>query len=226
MDRRTTFETRAVLAGKGSRVRRVTLLVPALALVVTAWAGLSARPSATETPSAPNVAAATHVDVGSDPASGAAAEGISPAFPREVVGLEVHGLADIQTRTLTRDDVVAVSGWYVPTAIGDCPTPRDEPESLASCDRTGALFASRPNLSADSLRNLVEEVRARNAGRSAVAATLAIGVVAPPELEAAGTTATPVVVVGHFVKSGETCIGRADCPRHLIVDHIAWTPSG
>ena len=43
MDEQVAFETRAVLAPRRARLSRLALLVPALALVATAWAGLSGR---------------------------------------------------------------------------------------------------------------------------------------------------------------------------------------
>jgi hypothetical protein len=64
----------------------------------------------------------------------------------------------------------------------------------------------------------------RDAGLPAVAVTLVVGVVVPPELEMIGADSTEVVVVGRFVESGDGCRIPAGCRRELVVDHVAWTP--
>jgi hypothetical protein len=49
-----------------------------------------------------------------------------------------------------------------------------------------------------------------------------IGVVVPQELEIVGADATPVVVVGRFIASGERCLASAGCRREPVVDHVPW----
>ena len=87
------------------------------------------------------------------------------------------------------------------------------------------LYASRPDLDERlPTDNLNEDNRSNNGGLPSVAVTLAVGVVAPPELEMIGADATEVVVVGRFVEVGDGCGGPAGCRLELVVDHVAWTP--
>jgi hypothetical protein len=139
--------------------------------------------------------------------------------------LAVQRLDDIRPRRLGRDDVIAVAGWYVATAITDCPPlaaiyregslpeVRGDADEWAFCDRFGVLYASRPDL----------DESPPSAGLAAVAVTLVVGVVVPPELEVIGADATEVVVVGRFVEPGDGCRVRLGCRRELVVDHVAWT---
>jgi len=127
------------------------------------------------------------------------------------------------------DDVIAVAGWYVATAITDCPPlaaiyrdgslpeVRGDADSLAFCRRSGVLYASQSGL----------DQRA-NAGITAVPATVVIGVIVPLQLEIVGGESTEVVVLGRLVEPGAACPAtvRAACRPELLVDHIAWTPDG
>jgi hypothetical protein len=213
MEERASFEPRTVLGPRRGRLARLALLLPAVALVAIVWAGLSgARPDQVT------------ADATVPPASAVAATA-RPQPPAQVVGLSVQRLDDIQPQGLGRDEVFAVAGWYVATAIDDCPPLaaiyrkgslpeiRGDADSWAFCDRSGVLYASQPGL---------EE--APNPGVSAVAVTLVIGDVVPPELEVIGAESTEVVVVGRFVESGDECHVPAGCRRRLVVDHVAWTP--
>jgi hypothetical protein len=208
-DGRASFEARAVLAPRRARLSRLALLLPVVALVATAWAGVSgARPDPVTTEIA-------------DASAFAAAQQSPAQYPAQVLGLDVQELNDVRGRMLGRDEVVVVVGWYVATAITDCPPLaaiyreaslpeiRDDVDEWAFCNRSGVLYASRPD---------------DNAGPSAVAVKLQIGVLVPKELEIIGADATQVVVVGRFVESGDGCRVRAGCRRELVVDHVAWTP--
>ena len=140
--------------------------------------------------------------------------------PAQVLGLDVKRLEDVRPRRLDRDRVTAVAGWYVATAITDCPAldaiyrdaslpeVREDFDSWAFCERSGLLYASR---------------RDQNAGLPGIAVSIVVGVVMPSELEMIGADATEVVVIGRFVPSGDECQALAGC-RELVVDHVAWTP--
>ena len=224
MEEHASFERRAVLAPSRARRARLVLLLPVVALVVTAWAGVGGGRSdpATAEVAFPTVVAAPS-PTAAEPTP-AATRAPRPQVPAHVVGLDVERLGDLRSRPLGRDDVVAVSGWYVATAITNCPRlaaifrpgalphVRGDADPLAFCERTGILFDSAPKLDGTN-----------TAGYPAVAVTIAIGVVVPVELEVVGADAREVVVLGRFVQSGEGCEGRAACRRELVVDHVAWT---
>lgn len=236
MEEPAVFEARAVLAPRRTRLARLALLLPALALVATAWAGLGGARSheATADPDPAAVAVQSPADEGA--ASAVPQGSLRPQFPEQVVGLDVQRLDDAQGRRFGRDEAIAVSGWYVATALTNCPPlaaiyregslpeVRGDADELAFCDRSGVLYASRPDLDQRVPRNNLEDNRSKNAGLPAIAATLVIGIIAPLELEMIGTTATPVVFVGRFIEPGGGCRVRAGCRRELVVDHVAWTP--
>ena len=85
------------------------------------------------------------------------------------------------------------------------------------------FYASRPDLDERIPTNNLEDNRSKNAGLPVVGTRLAIGVVAPLELEQ-GMAATEVVFIGHFVESVDGCQSPSGCRRELVVDHVAWTP--
>lgn len=216
MDEQASFETRAVLAPRRARLTRLALLLPAAALVAIVWAGTTGnRPerATADVPGPTTVASPSRT--------------IEAPFPAEVVGLDVQRLGDVQPRGFGRDDVIAVSGWYVATAITDCPPlaaiyregslpeVRGDVDTWAFCVRSGVLYASRPD---------VENDRSEVARPSAVAATVVVGVVVPRQLEMIGSDATEVVVVGRFVESGGDCDVSPGCGPELLIDHVAWTP--
>jgi hypothetical protein len=220
MNEPTGFEARAVLAPRRRRLARLALLLPVVALVAIAAAGFSGARSDQATARIPGptaVAAPSRTVAGSTPA-------IAPA---QVIGLHVHRLDEVQMRSLGRDDVVAVVGWYVATAITDCPPiaaiyrqgslpdVRGDADTAAFCVRTGVLYASQRD---------VQDRWSGSAGLPAVGVTIVVGVIVPPGLEMIGADATEVVVVGRFVESGAGCPVPAGCPRELVVDHVAWTP--
>jgi hypothetical protein len=221
MDENATFEARAVLAPRRRRTARLALLVPALALVAVAWAGLSGDRSDRA------IAEATHPGT-SEATVPAAAPSLAAVTPRpaRVIGLDVRRLDDFPRQWLGRDNVFAVAGWYVPTAITDCPSidaayRQTAPPELrayfdqwAYCTRTGVLYASPPD---------VQDSWSGSAGLGAVAVQVGIGVVVPPELETIGAHATEVVVVGRFGPS-EACPDSATCDPKLLIDYVGWTP--
>jgi hypothetical protein len=202
---RTSFEARAVIEPRRPRLTRLALLLPVVALVAVAWAGVSGAPRDRATAEIPD-------------ATAVAGPSLQPAVrPAQVIGLDVHQLSDVQPRTLGRDEVIAITGWYVATSITDCPQlaaiyragslpeVRGDADTLAFCVRLGALYATRPDPADD---------RSENTRLSAVPVTIVVGVVVPPQLEMVGADPTEVVIVGRFVPSGD----------ELLVDHVAWTP--
>jgi hypothetical protein len=155
-------------------------------------------------------------------------------YPAQVLGLDVQRLDDVQPSGLGRDTPFAVAGWYVATAITDCPPlaaiyrtgslpeVRGDADEWAFCQRSGVLYASRPDLDEGLRTSNLEDKRSKDPGHLAIAVTLVVGVVVPRELEMIGADATPVVVVGRFIESGDGCGVPAGCPPGLAVDHLAW----
>ena len=235
MEEQASFAPRSVLGRRRAGWSRLAILVPALALVAIVWAGMSgARPDASvATVPATAAVAAPSIDVAAPPSAVAVRPRIA-SFPAQVLGLEVQRLDDIQVRGLGRDTPIAVAGWYVATGIDDCPPlaaiyrtaslpeVRGDADEWAFCDRSGVLYASRPNVDTPPPMK-AEDDRSENAGLASIAVTLVIGVVVPRQLEIIGADATPVVVVGRFVESREGCRIGAGCQHELVVDHLAWT---
>lgn len=224
MEEQASFETRAVLAPKRARRTRLTILVPAAALVAVAWAGLSGPRSDLVTAEIPDptVVAAPSLTV----EAARATPRVRLPRPDQIFGLDVQQLDAVQSQGLGRGDIVVVAGWYVATAITDCPAlaaiyrdgalpyVRGDADELAFCVRRGVLYASPP---------LPFDGRNRKPGLQSVAAEFVVGVVAPRELEVIGADATEVVLIGRFVESGDSCRRTAGCSPQLIVDHVAWT---
>jgi hypothetical protein len=238
MDEEATFETRAVLAPRRARTVRLALLVPVVALVAVAWAGLSGAPSDRTTAVIPDP---TSLDAEGLPSTGTTPPVTSsvepPQRPAVAIGLDVRPLAEIRPQGLDEGEVVAIAGWYAPTAITDCPPLaaiyrdgalpylRGDTDPLAFCVRSGVLYASRPEVDQGLPTNSPSVGGGGNSGGpSAVAATFVVGVIAPLELEKVGEDATEVVILGRFVEPDRGC-RAANCPRVLLVDHVAWTPS-
>jgi hypothetical protein len=218
MDEDATFEASPVLPPKRARGARLVFLVPVVALVVVAWAGLSGAPANHATTAV--VPGPTTVSV--PPIA------VSARYPTEVVGLPVQPLGDLQLGSLGFDSVIAIAGWYVPTAITDCPPlaaiyrdgalpyVRGDADTLAFCVRTGMLYPSQPDLASDATPDVVP---------TGVEVEVVVGVIMPRELEAVGTDPTQVVVLGRFGKVNEGCgTTGIGCRRELLLDHVAWTP--
>jgi hypothetical protein len=142
----------------------------------------------------------------------------------KALGFDVHRLIDVEQEGVGRGEVIAVSGWYVATAITDCPpldavyrsndapAVGDDWDSWAFCERSGVLFATQPD----------DVVVAR---QLSVAVTVVLGVRMPPEIQIIGRDATQVVVLGHFVEPTDGCSARSRCRDTLVVDYVAWTPT-
>jgi hypothetical protein len=234
MDEQASFEPKAVLAPRRAGWNRFAIAVPALALAAIAWAGASGAGSDRAVAESPHLVAvaAPSIEVVASPA--VARPPRDPRYPAQVVGLDVQRLDVVQAQGLGRDTPIAVAGWYVATAIADCPPLaalyrtaslpelRGDADEYAFCVRSGVLYASRLDFNVRLAMDHLEGNRSREAGLPAVAVTLEVGVVVPPELELIGGDATPVVVVGHFVHSGGGCGVPAGCARELVVDHLAW----
>jgi hypothetical protein len=226
MDENADFEARPVLAQRRARRSRLALVIPVVALVAVAWAGSNGARERGATAPTPNPAA---IAAGSQPAERPTTAAVTPGpqleRPTTVVGLDVHRLDEVQPRSLGRDDVVAIVGWYVAKAITDCPPlaaiyrdgslpdVRGDADTAAFCQRTGVLYASPPD---------VQDSWSGSGGLGVIGASIVIGVVVPPELEAIGADATEVVVLGRFVPTGDGCGGAGDCATELVVDHVAW----
>lgn len=234
MDEQARFETRVVLAPKRARSSRLAVLVPAVALIATAWAGLSGTPSS-DPAHGLDTSRATQRGIAASPPTSAVDERSSDAQPPgQVLGLAVTALDDVKPRQLARDDIVVLSGWYVATVIAHCPPlaeiyreaslpeARADVDSWAFCERSGMLFASQPHLTDHQPSNSLEGDQPSHAGLTVVTASLAIGIFVPPELEVIDLDSTAVVVIGRFVESDDACPVVAGCPRELMIDHVAW----
>ena len=222
MDQQASFEARAVLAPRRARTSRLALLLPVVALVATAWVGVSGTRQDAATVTAPEPTAPSgEATAGPGPSVPAIAP-VPPQPPAQALGFDVHRLAEIEEKGIDRDEVFAVSGWYVATAIADCPPldaiyrSADAPEvgdawdSWAFCVRSGVLFATQPD----------DAVVAR---QLAVPVAVVPGVRMPPELQIIGRDATQAVFVGHFAEPTDDCTAWR-CPDTLVVDYVAWTP--
>jgi len=229
MDEQASFEARAVLPPRRAGRNRLATGLPVLALIGIAFAGFSGGRSEQDARPTDAVAALA-------PTPGTAPPAQAVRYPTAVIGLGVHGLVDVQAQGLGQDAPVAIAGWYVATAITDCP-PLDAfyragalPEvrndiatvdSWAFCRRTGVLYASRPDLEERLPTSNPEDNQAQDAALPSVAATLITGVVVPPALEKIGAAATQVVVVAHFAPAGG-CRGPR-CVTELLVDYLPWS---
>jgi hypothetical protein len=229
MDEEATFEARAVLAPRRTRLTRVALVVPVVVLVAIVGAGVMGGRSHHLTAEISNRPVAMHPTQAVDEPVG--------EIPTQVLGLDVHRLDDVHPQELGRDDIVVLSGWYVATAITNCPPLpaiyrdgalpylRGDADTLVFCERSGVLYASRPDVDPRlPTNNLNDDNRSNNGGLPSVAATLIVGIIVPQELELIRDVATEVVVIGRFVGFGGGCRVTTDSCDELLVDHVAWTP--
>ncbi len=223
MEEQASFETRSVLGPKRARRTRLALLVPAIVLIAIAWAGITgARPNQ-PTALAPDATVVAPSEIAAAPTATAATV---PQLPRptQVFGLDVRRLDGVQPGAYDRDDILVLTGWYVPTAITDCPElaaiyrdgalpdVRGDTDVLAFCVRSGRLYASHPGLR----ENRFTEGRA-------VPATFVIGVQAPMEIETIGADPREVVFIARFVEGLPGCTSRDGCRPELLIDHVVWT---
>lgn len=226
IDEQSSFEARAVLAPRRARQSRLALLLPLVALIAVAWIGVSGTHQGPTTTAPPDPAAIAARSPAVPSATAAApTPGLPTVRPATVFGLPVHRLDDVQTKGLGPDDPVALTGWYVATAITDCPAlpAIDRPGSLPDvrgdadtrvfCRRAGVLYASPPD---------VQDSWSRSGGLGAVGASIVVGVIVPLELETIGADATQVVVIGRFVDRGDACGVAGGCGLELLIDHVAW----
>lgn len=219
MDEQATFDVQAVLSPRRARTSRLVLVLPAVALVAIGWAGLS---SSRQDRSTAEMVDPTAI---MEPSIVEHSPAVDPPFPAQVLGLGVGRLSEVLPLSVDRDEIVVVAGWYVATAITDCPrvaiTRRDgelpqvhpEVDRMAYCDRSGVLFNSRP----------AEGDQFGSAGFPVITTTLALGIRVPPELEVVGGAARQVVVLGRLVPGVPGCERVDGCSRELVVDHVAWT---
>jgi hypothetical protein len=213
------FEARAVIGPRREGLSRLTLLVPLIALVGIAAAGFSGPRPEPLSAAIPDPAATAAPSPSASP---------RPQAPAQVLGLAVHRLGDLQPQRYGRDEVLAISGWYVPTAVTNCPPLpalyqdgklpylRGDSDKLAFCVRSGVLYAAPPTTDAGGTRS--------SPGLSAVDATVVVGVIMPIDLELTTADATEIVVLGRFVPPGNACEVAAGCRQGLIVDYLGWTP--
>jgi hypothetical protein len=235
MDEQAAFETRSVLPPRHSALSRLALLLPALALVATAWLGLSGR-SGQDAGASPNAAAVAEPSQAAERSPGVTEQPGAAQPPARALGLEVHALDELDPGELDRNEVLAISGWYLATEITNCPPLADLLRETAGpaadgyvdswrfCERSGVLFATQPMFKGGQPANAFEENRSKNSGLPAIDVTVDEHVVMPAQLELIGGDATPVVVFGRFVEPDDRCHWPMDCPYQLVVDQVAWTP--
>jgi hypothetical protein len=221
------FEARSVLAPARQRHNRLVMALPVVALVGIALAGLSGPRTNQATAELP---ASTTIAVASAPIQPS-----EPPAPAIELGLPVHPLDEFEPGQVRPDTSVAVSGWYVATGVANCPPLaaiyrdgalpylRGDADQLAFCERSGVLYASRPDADGR-LSTTAPDGAGTKVGPPAVAASLAVGIIIPPALEVIGADATQVVVISRFVELGSRCGLPPGCHPGLVVDHIAWTP--
>jgi len=235
MDEQASFEPQAVLGRRRAGRDRLLIAVPVIAFAVIAWSGLSGPRSDADVTAEDVASTAPALAAGSSGESPLPpVQAAGPVYPSQLLGFAVHRLDDVQQADLGRDDITAIAGWYVATAITDCPplaaiyregAPPElsgGADSWAFCDRSGVLYASRPDLELRLPTNNLEDNRSKGAGLPVVPAELMIGIRVPPELEVIGAEATPVVVLGRFVDSNAGCGSPAVCRRILAIDHVGW----
>src|SRR6476619_6068001 len=132
MDEQASFEPQAVLGGRRAGRNRLLVAVPVIAFAAIAWAGLSGPRSDADV-TAENVAT-TAPALAAGPSAESPlplVQAAGPVYPSQLLGFAVHRLDDVQQADLGRDDITAIAGWYVATAITDCPP-------LAAIYREGA----------------------------------------------------------------------------------------
>jgi hypothetical protein len=234
MDEEAGFEARAVLAPARRRWNQGLIVLPMVAVVAIAIAGL-AGPHRTSTAELPVATAIATASPGASAVSVAIGPSAPPAHPPVALGLPVHPLDQLVPAHLGEDEVVAVAGWYIPTGVGNCPPLaaiyrdgalpylRGDADTLAFCERSGVLYAAPPDVDGR-LSTSSHETDGSRVGPPAVTAQLAVGIIVPLRLEAADSGATEVVVIGRFVETGSRCGLPPGCHRGLVVDHVAWTP--
>ena len=159
MDEQASFEPRSVLGRRRASWNRLALVVPALALMATAAAGLGGAGS---DEAIANIPAPSTADAQANVVTGSGADVVAarrPQYPARVLGLDVERLDEVGPAAVGRGEVRAVAGWYVATTTIDCAplaagfreadAPEARPQadswvadSWAYCDRFGLLYAA------------------------------------------------------------------------------------
>ncbi len=234
MEEQASFEPRAVLAPRRAGSNRVAVIVPALALAATAWAGLSGPRAASDVANLqrePSVAA--------PPTATAPAPTVAPApggarYPTAVLGLDVRTLLDLDP-VARADAVVAVAGWYMPSSKSNCPPTTDvAPRAYVAelgvvadretfCARFGQLFPAAPLAYGGPSDQTIWQAVRRTNGLTTIAVAMTPGVVVPEAISVGGAfVAAPVVLVGRIVDPGSMCAAHVGCPPELAVDRVVW----
>ena len=223
MDEQASFEPRAVLGPRRGGTSRLTVIVPALALAATAWAGLSGPRASSDVANAPpqTVVAAAPSDGG--PAPTAAPAPAATGYPLTVLGLQVRRLLDLDAAA-RRDAVLAVEGWYFPGAVSRCPSTTDvappayvaelgvvaDPDTF--CERSGLLLISPPFAHGPPSDQTIWQAVRRTSGITSLAVTMTPGVPVPAALTGAEAAAgVQAVLVGRMVDAGS-----------MVVDRVVW----
>ncbi len=223
MEEQASFEARAILGPRRARRTRLELLVPVIALAAIAWAGVSGARPDQSTAEAPEATVAAAPSVAAEGSTAIASTVPRPTQPTQAFGLDVQPLDDVQLEGFERNEIFVISGWYVPTAITDCPRlaaiyrdgalpdVRGDTDVLAFCARSGVLYAARPDLREN-----------RFTERRAIPAKLVVGVIAPLGIETIGGAPREVVVIGRFAEGLPTCHSGDGCRPVLLIDHVSW----
>lgn len=219
MDEQATFEPQAVLGRRRAGWNRLLLLVPAVALALTAWAGLSGPRSPYGLDNKPVDNAMAEVSTAPVVVAAPSRAPSGPGYPPTVIGLDVQAVDDLE-RYPPRDDLaVAIAGWYVAGATRSCPLPTvgSPPAFVAElgvdangrtfCARSGLLFFASPGADADTVAPL--------------SVALTPGVVVPAVVNETARTPSAVVLVGRMA-AADAAAGRAVSPFKLLVDRVVW----
>jgi hypothetical protein len=232
MDERANFEPQAVLAPRRAGWNRLAVLLPAFALIVAVWLGISgassdSRPGDGREPAIAQASKGQAAVPSSQPADRRGA-----AYPATVLGLEVQALADIDQAAAAKQPVVALAGWYVAWPSLGCPTSTkvDQPELVAElgvdadirtfCDRSGVLVAT-PNPAGSMNVGGANDQPYRAAAVPALPVVLTPGVVVPAEVAATGAAPAEVILVGRIIDPGQRT-SPATTERQLVVDRVVW----
>ena len=227
MDERASFEPTRVLDPRRAGWNRLALALPALALVVTAWIGLTDAGSDHEVASVPTPSNAPAVDARQPPAED------TPGHPSTILGIEVRSLANLDPAGIDKRRVVAVAGWYIAWPSLGCPTSTGavpgfvaelgvDADRRTFCDRSGLLVAT-PNPAGSSMN--VGGANDHPFGSGApppLPVSVTPGVVVPPELSGTSTASGPaqVILIGRLVESSQPT-DQARSGRQLLVDRVA-----
>ena len=111
MDQEASFAPRSVLGPRRAGWNHLVILVPALALATIAWAGVSGAGSSRPVAESPHVVAVAAPSIDAVASPVIALSRRVPAYPAQVVGLDVQRLDVVATQELGPDTPVAGAGW-------------------------------------------------------------------------------------------------------------------